>query len=449
MKMKNFRRRLALLAPLAAVGLGACNDLLSVENPGKLNDPFLNDPVLVDAMVNTAAAGFNTTIDDLVFAGAILGDEAVNSHNFEQWKRIDLRLIEEDNSILNSNIYQPLHAARFGADSLAGRVKAVYGDTLNNKGRLALARMKNYAGYSYVYLGEFFCESPVNLSASLPSDSLLNRAIADFGEALTYAKAVRGATVGTTSADSMVALATIGTARAYLQLGNKAKAIEFASQVVAGQVFSGDFSWNVAYSENTTLPNDLLFSVNTGSSRQMGVDASFRNLKVGTVNDARVRHTATAQPAHNALTITFSPYLAPSHGGYNAAETDLSKQTFQKSTSIRLASTLEAKYIIAEAQGPTAATNTFVNERRAFGAKNAGGTDVTLSGDALMAELRDQRRRDFFLDGHRLGDLRRYKAQYGVDQFPSGPHPNVDWGNYGTATCFIPTLNERIGNPNY
>ncbi|HET6764124.1 MAG TPA: hypothetical protein VFH27_10640 [Longimicrobiaceae bacterium] len=449
MKMKNFRRRLALLAPLAAVGLGACNDLLSVENPGKLNDPFLNDPVLVDAMVNTAAVGFNSQLDNLVFAGAILGDEAVNSHNFEQWKRIDLRLIEEDNSILNSDIYQPLHAARFGADSLAGRVKTVFGDTLNNKGRLALARMKNYAGYSYEYLGEYFCESPVNQSASLPSDSLLNRAIADFGEALTYAKAVRGATVGITSADSMVALATIGTARAYLQLGNKAKAIEFANQVVTNQVFNGDFVWNVAYSENTTLPNDLLFSVNTGSSRQMGVDASFRNLKVGTVNDARVRHTATAQPAHNALTVTFSPYLAPSHGGYNAAETDLTKQTFQKSTSIRLASTLEAKYIIAEAQGPTAATQTFVNERRAFGAKNAGGTDVALSGDALMAELRDQRRRDFFLDGHRLGDLRRYKAQYGVDQFPTGAHPNVDWGNYGTATCFIPTLAERIGNPNY
>jgi starch-binding outer membrane protein, SusD/RagB family len=457
MKMKSFRR-LALLAPLAAVGLGACSDLLSVDNPGKLNDPYLNDPLLVDAMVNTAANSFNTTIDDLVFAGAILGDEAVNSHNFDQWKRIDLRLIEEDNSILNSNIYQPIQAARFAADSLAGRVKTVYGDTLNNKGRLALARMKTYGGYSYVYLGEYFCEAPINLSASLPSDSLLNRAISDFAEAIAYAKAVRGtAAVAKTPADSIQALATIGTARAYLQLGNKAKAIEFAQQVVANQVFAGDFEWRVAYSDNTSLPNNALYSYNNGSSRQMGVDASFRGLKVGTVNDSRVRHSATAQPAHNALTVTFSPYVGPSHGGYDpslvpaqpTSGNPAGVQVFQKNTNIRLASTLEAQYIIAEAQGATPATLTFVNQRRAFGAKNAGGTDVSLSGDALMAELRDQRRRDFFLDGHRLGDLRRYKAQYGVDQFPSGLHPNVEWGNYGTATCFIPTLNEKIGNPNY
>ena len=447
MNMKKLRRRLALLAPLAAVGLGACNDLLTVDNPGKLNDPYLNDPVLVDAMVNTAAAGFNSEFDNLVFAGAILGDEAVNSHNFDQWKRIDLRLIEADNSIMNSDIYQPLQAARFSADSLAGRVKTVYGDTLNTKGRLSIARMKVFGGYSYIMLGEYFCESPINLSAALPSDSLLYRAIGDFAEALSYAKTAKGAAaVGTTTADSIISLATIGTARAYLQLGNKAKAIEFANQVINGQTYAGDFTYSVVYSENTSLPNDFLFSANTGSTRYMGVDASFRNLKVGTVNDVRVRHTSTPQSAHNALTIIYTPYLAPSHGGYDRA---VANQTFQKSTSIRLASTLEAQYIVAEAQGPTAATLAFVNARRAYGANNAGGTDVNLSGDALMAELRDQRRRDFYLDGHRLGDLRRYKAQYNVDQFPSGPHPNVDWGNYGTATCFMPTRAEQIGNPNY
>ncbi|MDB4949061.1 MAG: hypothetical protein JWM27_1710 [Gemmatimonadetes bacterium] len=446
--MKSFRRRLALLAPLAAVGLGACNNLLSVDNPGKLNDPYLNDPVLIDAMVNTGAAAFHGEFDNLVFAGAILGDEAVNSHNFEQWKRIDLRLIEADNSIINSDIYQPLQAARFAADSLAGRVKQVYGDTINTKGRLAVSRLKVFGGYSYVMLGEYFCQAPINLSAGLPSDSLLNRAIVDFAEAITFAKAARGATIGTTTADSLIALSTIGTARAYLQLGNKAKAIEFATQVTSGQVFNGSFEYRIGYSENTSLPNDFLFSANTGSSRYMGVDASFRGLKVGTANDIRVRHTATAQPAHNATTVIFSPYLAPSHGGFDPAAA-ITAQTFQKSTSIRLASTLEAQYIVAEAQGPTPATLTFVNQRRAYGANNAAGTDVALAGDALVAELRDQRRRDFFLDGHRLGDLRRYKAQYNVDQFPSGAHPNVDWGSYGTATCFVPTLAEQIGNPNY
>ena len=49
-------------------------------------------------------------------------------------------------------------------------------------------------------------------------------------------------------------------------------------------------------------------------------------------------------------------------------------------------------------------------------------------------------------------DLRRYLDLYGIDEFPSGPHPNNDewgWGNYSNATCFIPHRNEGVSNPNY
>ncbi len=87
----------------------------------------------------------------------------------------------------------------------------------------------------------------------------------------------------------------------------------------------------------------------------------------------------------------------------------------------------------------------FLNERRAVGGQTALGS---LPADP-QAELRDQRRRDFFLDGHRVGDLRRYKRLYGVDQWPKGTHPDPFIGTYGDAECFIPPLNEKLGNPNY
>lgn len=181
MNFKKTRRRAGILATLGMVaGLGACSDLLSVQNPASINDPDLNDPVLVQNLVNSGVGGFQSSFDDLVWSGADLGDEAVNGHNFDQWKRIDLRLIEPDNSIINSSVYQPIQAARFAADSLAGRVKAIYGDTINNTGRLGVARLKVFAGYSYVMLGEYFCQAPINGSAALPSDSLLARGIADF-----------------------------------------------------------------------------------------------------------------------------------------------------------------------------------------------------------------------------------------------------------------------------
>ena len=92
--------------------------------------------------------------------------------------------------------------------------------------------------------------------------------------------------------------------------------------------------------------------------------------------------------------------------------------------SVRVASGLEAQYIVAEAQGPTAATLAFVNARRAAGLQ----APVTLAGDALMAELRDQRSRDFYLDNHRLGDLRRYQVLPGRS-LPEGPVPGEHVGS--------------------
>ena len=113
---------------------------------------------------------------------------------------------------------------------------------------------------------------------------------------------------------------------------------------------------------------------------------------------------------------------------------------------MRIASYLEAQYIIAEAQGPTPATLTFVNARRAAGLQ----APVTLTGDALMAELRDQRARDFYLDNHRLGDLRRYKKYYTVDLFPKGPYPGSTTGQiYNEAIdCWPLPTNEINDNPN-
>ena len=113
---------------------------------------------------------------------------------------------------------------------------------------------------------------------------------------------------------------------------------------------------------------------------------------------------------------------------------------------VRIASSLEAQYILAEVAGPTQATLDFVNARRAVGLQPA----VSLTGDALMAELRDQRRRDFYLDNHRLGDLRRYKRFYGVDEFQKGPYPGSTTGDtYNAATtCWPLPLAELNDNPN-
>jgi hypothetical protein len=63
----------------------------------------------------------------------------------------------------------------------------------------------------------------------------------------------------------------------------------------------------------------------------------------------------------------------------------------------------------------------------------------------VRADIIEERRRELFLEGHRLGDIRRY-------QLPLNPAVGAAYaaggGTYGTQTCFpLPDV-ERINNPN-
>lgn len=428
MRMTNFRRRAAgALAAVALAGsLGACSDLLSVENPGAILEGSLNDPALVNLLVNSVVGDFQATYTDLAYYGAVLTDEVVTGHNFETIIQMDLRIMDDANGTLNTQIYTPLQKARFAADSVSGRLRTLIP---NAEQDVRLATTLAYAGYTYLLLGEYFCEAPINGGAAQSSTELLKTAVSRFEEAIRVGQAASAAGAKATETDRIINLARVGAARASLQLNDKAKAIQFASRVPASFVF------RVAHSDNSAREYNPFHGASTGSNQNLGVDPAFRNL-----DDPRVRHTAKGILGHNRSTVLFRPYQPPSFQGWTPADT----ATFERTTDVRFASGLEARYIIAEAEGPTPATLALVNERRKVGGQEAfEGT-----GDALMAELRDQRRRDFFLDGHRLGDLRRYKATGVGDFFPKGAHPNPLFGDYEDATCFVIPLAEKIGNPN-
>jgi hypothetical protein len=434
MRLKIFRSRLlvpvALVAAGTMVGCDNVSRLLEVQNPGQIGEVALDDEELIPALVNSAVGEFQSMFSDLVFAGAILSDEGVNGHNFSQWRDFDLRIVEPSNTILNAEIYSPLQRARAAGDDATVRIREVLGNAANS--HFGLARSHAYAGYSYVMLGEYFCESPVNAeSAALTSEQILQGAVQHFEQAIQVATAARAAGTPAVRADSIIRLARVGAARAHLWLGNQTQAVEFAAQV------PNDFTFWVWYANESALQNNRLQAATTGANRYLGTGAAFRNL-----NDPRVRHSATPIRGHNSITDLWTPFQSPSHSEWTAS----ANVPFQLGTDIRLASGLEARYIIAEAQGLTPENLAFVNQRRAVGNQTAL---VTVTEAQYMEALRDQRRRDFFLDGHRVGDLRRYIRQHAVNHFPTGPHPNTEWGNYSDATCFVPHNNERIGNPNY
>lgn len=440
-------RRAAGLTFAAALLAGAgCSDFLTAENPGAIEEQDLNSPGYVSLLANAPQFGFQAAQDDAIYWNGQLVDEIINRNGpnpFVEEGQIDRRELNPDMTYITAFMYSPMQRARFLGDDAAARLKIILGDSASRD--LRVARALAYAGISYVYLAEMMCEIPINRSVPLTPAQTFDTAITRFEEAIAVADAQRTYALGlptpnaalAASADSVRNFALVGAARAALDMNDKNAAITFANQVAAGFVF------REYYHNNTTTQRHRIWDRLGGSTVGTLVGTPFEAMATDPRVPRRVSTTATV----NGTPLSTSSYSSYNGlvGGAGGVWTEILTQ--------RIASRLEADYIIAEASlggGTGAGVMTegqvlaFVNQRRAVG----GQTPVALTGDALMAELRDQRSRDFYLDGHRLGDLRRYKEFYNVDLFPTGPYPGGTNQVYSDDVCWPLPTNELNDNPN-
>jgi hypothetical protein len=418
------RARLLAAALLIAWAPAGCDDLLDVTNPGYITEGQLTDPALERLLVNGAVGEFQYAWGYYALYSGILSDEAYTDHTQVGIRELSLRNLLESNDV-NAAVYANLHRARQSAEDGVVRLRQMMDATAAGKS-LNIATLLAYGGYAYTLLGEGFCESPVNLSAPLSSDDLLKKAVTLFDEAVTIATAS-----GTSAAATdIINMARVGAARASLKVGDGAKATTYATQVPPTYE-----KW-AYYSSNSVRENNIVNVPAGVSGAWLSIGVRFAN-----VNDPRVpKTTSTTQRGLNSNPI-FPPRKPYMYSGWSAtAVNDL----IATNTSIRMATGLEARYVVAEAAGPTAATLAFVNERRAVGGK----PQVTLAGNELMEELRTQRSLDLFLTGQRLGDLRRYDTKLGMNLFPTGKYP-ITAEVYSNAKCFIVPLSEKATNPFY
>lgn len=430
--MTNTRRARRVLAlaftAIAAVGIVGCNDFLAAENPGAIEETDLNQSQYVNLIANGAVGEFQAMYDDITWWNGVFVDELYNRAVFAEEPLIDLRDVTPDNGTFASFLYLPLHRARFIADDGVKRMKTIMADSASRD--LRLARTLAYGGWSYTMLGEMMCNSPIDGSTPKTPDELFAEASKRFEEAITVATSAQAvATAGSAAAlaaDSVKNMALVGNARAYLNVNNKAKAKEFASQVRT------NWDFRSYYADAPTTERHRIWDRLTASTSGTMANTPFAVI----TGDPRIPRIATGTRA--------SVPLSPS--SYSSFSNTVAGADFITGGWIRVSGSLEAQYIIAEADGPVASTLAFVNARRAAGLQPA----VTLSGEPLMAELRDQRSRDFYLDNHRMGDLRRYKRFYSVDLFPKGAYPGSTTGQVykDDVTCWPLPRAELTGNPN-
>jgi hypothetical protein len=405
----------------------ACSDLLDVSDPGSIQGEQLGDPALENLIVNGVVGEFQVAYGSYTLWSGVLSDEIFTDHTNVAVREFSLHNFIDLNDT-NEGVYVNLQRTRQSADDASFRLREMLGGAAGTS--INLARVLAYGAYSYVLLAEGFCDAPVNLSEPLPPAELFSRGIARFDTAITIATAYRATqtvAANIAAANDIINMSNVGAARAALKLGDLAKAKTYALLVPAG------YEKLALYSSNTVRENNQLNRPARTADPFVGVHPTFLGL-----NDPRVPALGTAR-----LGLNSNPIFPPQRPAMYAGWTPATVQTIDITTNIKFATHLEAQYVIAEADGPVASTLAFVNARRAVG----GQAPVSLTGAALIAELRVQRSRDFFLTGQRLGDLRRYLAA-GTDLFPKGKYP-VFTDFYGDKTCFIVPLSEKAGNPNY
>ena len=435
---RGLRVRLATLGALVlgAAAAGACNDFLQAANPGAVEETDVNQPQYVGLLLNGIIGEFQTAYGNITWWNAVFSDEVYNRNVFFEEGLIDQRRVGPENGTYSTFMYNRIQRARYLADDGVVRMKSILGDSAGKD--LRVARALAYGGMSYNYLAEMLCTIPFDGQAPQTPEAVFAAAIVKLDSAVTIANAAKAAAkarvplvVGDTlAADSVRYFALVGAARAALNRNDLPRAATLAAQVPAA------FEFRANYSSNSAGENHRVYLNLTAASGGTTLNTPFADL----AGDVRVPRTG----------VTGVTGLIPrSPSSYSTFDGTPTGAPFTPGGTIRIASGLEARYIVAEAQAATnpAQALALINERRAFGKAQAPVAGLT--GAALLAELRDQRRRDFYLDNHRLGDLRRYLKYYQVNEFPRGAYPTSTTGEtYSEATCYPLTLAEIGSNPN-
>jgi hypothetical protein len=420
-------------AVVAATVLGGCSDLLTVNNPGAIVEDDLNDPAMIPMIVHGVIGEFQPGFTHYALYTGTFSDELNDVHSWRENPEIDLRATGDNNGLISGSIYVPLQRARAAGDEGAELLRGLLGDKAGES--LDVARVLAYSGYSLVLLGEGFCSAPIDVSVAHPPAKLFDMAIERFEEVIAVASAAKQAGAKAASADSLINLARVGAARAALGQNAKSKALEYAEEVPEGFLF-----WVTHSSNSTRQYNPFWDATRLAAPPNIALEPSFEGL-----DDRRIPHRAEKDTLSTLFRTGFVPLTPSSYQGWDPEN----PEPISQATGVRLASGLEARYIVAEADGMTEAELLdFINERRAVGGQ---GALTTAAGVDLKAELRDQRRRDLFIDGHRLGDLRRYKATGVGDFFPTGDWPystSTPAQQYGTMECFDIPIAEKNSNPN-
>jgi hypothetical protein len=406
------RRRMAnaiVAAVLVPLTLAACDSLLDVSVPGSATESEFENPALARTILVAALGEFECSFAQYVTTTGILAAEVESTTGLRATNIWNSRLDELDNVMGGCTtaraadgfgFWAPMQTARFLADDGYRRITDYPAGSVPNRER-KLAELSAYGGYAYLLLSEGHCELAADGGPLLTRAQGFAIAEERFTRALPHADAA-----GNTSLRNM---ALVGRARARLNLGNTQGALADARAIPDG------FVRTVAFSSTQVRRENRWPSI-TITSRRLATKAAYRALTVEGAPDTRV------------------PVIVSGVGEDGSTVFHQQRKYTAQNQSMPLASWMEAQFIIAEVVGGAAAVEAINKIRTHYGLP-------AYTGSGSLADVIEERRRTFWLDGHRLGDMLRYNLP-----FDQGSSSRGD--AYGGTTCVPLPLNERLSNPN-
>jgi hypothetical protein len=405
--MPSIRRYAAALLPL----LAACD--LDVSNPGII-DASTFDPV-ADARTLSMSAqqNFYQVYADIINSTALYSGEVWTGAVRQESNDIGRRAIVDTNIDLNGSFWSPLQLVLATNDE----VVEVLRGTSDFDSNLNVARSSMWAGFALQLMGEIFCQGVIDVGPPLTPAETLDSAIIRFERAIDIAAVLDGA-----EAAKIADASRVGLARARLQKGENTEAAQIASTVdeafVANAIYVDD-------PQSRTRTGNDVFAASAGTSQIVAGD--YRGLE-----DPRVPFVDAGMNAQDGRNPLFRQQK------YTAF-----------SDPIRVASGLEARYIVAEAElkgGDAAAALALIAERRAVGGQDEFGESGQ---DAVLAELMSQRARDFWLEAKHLGDYLRNPSATPLVPEAGTPFYKPEQGEFGPLTCLEVPFVEKANNPNF
>ena len=417
MTEKKMKTRIAT-ALLLALATAACDSIIEVKLGDRVEESTLEGPDAAPLLAASVQATFECAYSGYNHAMGLFADELNSMGNtvIYSYDRRDPSPaggfvgVYADGDCASPGLYKPLSSARWFADNVAGKLRTWSdGDVPGRMGLLASTAA--YSGYSLVLLGESMCSAAIDEGPELSPNDLFALAEERFNEAITAA-----ASSGSSDIEN---LATLGRARARINMGNTSGAASDAAQVPAG--FSYMATYDGATTTNAERRNELAYSMHIVAGT--GLDPAFWNVEWQGVPDPRVASESrglTTLGVEHVLQLKYTDVTSP----------------------IPIARWAEAQLILAEAAGGQTAVDIInaLHERAGIPPFDATG----FSDAQIMEQVIEERRRELFLEGHRAYD----RVRFGLPLYPAPGSPYRWGGVHGSATCFpLPNV-ERDNNPN-